>query len=184
MTAVQFALLGLLSLGTAQATQPVNRDALIQKEFGDRVAKYVELRKAVESKLPSLSEHAQPEAITQHRQALLAGLQRARIGARPGDIFREDVRHLIRRLITGVLSHEGSGPRQAVREENPGTIPVRVNRPFPTSVPLPTVPPQLLLALPRLPDEQVEYRFMGTRLLLLDSRANMVIDYMDHALPK
>ena len=184
MTAVQLVLLGLLCATPSQPAQPVNADAQTQKAFSDRVTKYVELRKSIESKLPSLPDKAEPKAITQHQRSLLAGLQRARSEAKPGDIFTEDVRHLIRRLIAGALSRQSPAPRQAMREENPGTLPVRVNGAFPTSIPLPTVPPQVLLALPRLPDEELEYRFIGTRLLLLDSRANMVIDYMDHALTK
>ncbi len=164
--------------------QPVNASALVQKEFGDRVRKYLELRKQLEDGLPRLPDKAEPEAITTHQQALLRSLQRARRNARQGDIFRDDSRHLIRRLIAGALAQEGSAPRQAMREENPGTLPVRVNSPYPASQPLPTVPPQVLVALPRLPDDQeLEYRFVGRRLLLLDSRANMVVDYMDRALP-
>jgi len=182
MTAPQLALLLFLSWGTPQASPPVNPNAQLQKELMDRVAKYVELRKSVEAKLPPLPDRAEPKVITQHQQALLASLQRARSDARQGDIFRDRTRHLIRRLLAGALS-QGSAPRQAMREENPGTIPVRINGPYPTSLPLPTVPPQVLLALPRLPDEELEYRFVGRRLLLLDSRANMVIDYMDRALP-
>jgi hypothetical protein len=187
MTAPLMALLGLLCLTSGQTGQTrhaVNPDAETQKAFSDRVVKYVELRKKVESMLPPLPEKAEPTEITRHQRALLAGLQRARSTARQGDIFSEDARHLIRRLVAGALSHEGSAPRQAIREENPGTLPVRVNSAFPTSVPLPTVPPQVLLALPRLPDEELEYRFLGTRLLLLDPRPNMVVDYMDRALPK
>jgi hypothetical protein len=184
MTALQLAVLCVLAVSTAQTRQPVNKDALVQKEFSDRVAEYVELRKTLESKLPPLPDRAEPETMMRHQQALRSALQRARRGARQGDIFSRDIRHRIRRLIGGALSHENSAPRQAVREENPGNIPLQINGAFPTSLPRPTVPPQLLLVLPRLPDEQVEYRFLGTRLLLLDSRANMVIDYMTRALPK
>ena len=162
----------------------VNPDAKVQKEFTDRVRKYLDVRKKVESELPRLPDKAEPKAISAHQQALLRLLQRARSSAQPGDIFREDSRHLIRRLIAGALAQEGSAPRRAMQEENPGRLPLRINGPYPTSQPLPTVPPQVLLALPRLPeDEELEYRFVGRRLLLLDSRANMVIDYIDRALP-
>lgn len=188
MTAFQLAQLvvtAALAFGTPQTPQPaVNANAQIQKEFSDRVEKYLALRNKVEGQLPRLPDKAEPTAISAHQQALLKSLQRARLGARQGDIFRDDSRHVIRRLIAGALAQEGSAPRRAMQEENPGTLPVRINGPYPTSQPLPTVPPQVLLALPRLPDnEELEYRFLGRRLLLLDSRANMVIDYMDKALP-
>jgi hypothetical protein len=184
MSTAHLVLLGLLCVTPGQASKPVNLDAKTQKEFIDRVNKYLDLRNGLEAKLPSLPDKAEPKAITQNQKALLAAVRRARGAAQPGDLFTEDIRHLIRRLIAGALAHEGSAPRQAMREENPGTMPVRVNGEFPTSIPLPTVPPQVLVALPRLPDQALEYRFIGTRLLLLDSRANMVVDYMDHAVRK
>src|SRR5512144_3078313 len=99
MSAAQLVVLGFLSLAPAQASQAVNADAKTQKEFTDRVAKYVELRKGIETKLTPLRDKAEPQAITQHPRALLAALQRERSSAAPGDIFTEDVRHLIRRLI-------------------------------------------------------------------------------------
>lgn len=190
----QFALTFALVCGPAQTppaarppakAQPaVNADAKVQKEFIDRVQKYLDLRKKLESELPGLPDKTDPQKITAHQQALLKSLQRVRSTSQPGEIFREDARHLIRRLIAGALAHEGSAPRRAMQEESPGALPLRINSPYPTSQPLPTVPPQVLLALPRLPDGgELEYRFLGRRLLLLDSQANMVIDYMDHALP-
>lgn len=184
MNAALLALIGFLLLTPAQPAQRVNPSAQTQKEFSDRVAKYAQLRHDLDAKLPALPEKADPTAITQHQKALQASLQRARSTARPGDIFTKEARHLIRRMISGALAHRGSAQRQAIRDENSGSMPVRVNGAFPTSLPLPTVPPQILLALPRLPDKEIEYRFMGTRLLLLDTRANLVIDYMDHALPR
>jgi hypothetical protein len=44
------------------------------------------------------------------------------------------------------------------------------------------MPPQILAALPKLP-EDLEYRFIGDRLILLDAHANLVVDYIDKALP-
>ncbi len=184
MTAIQLVLAAAVALSAAPAQPAVNRNAQVQKAFTDRVQQYVDLRNKIETGLPKLPDKAEPTAITAHQQALLQSLQRARSGAKQGDIFTDESRHLIRRLIAGGLAHQGSAPRQAMQEENPGTLPIRINGPYPTSKPLPTVPPQVLLALPRLPeDQELEYRFVGERLLLLDGRANMVVDYMDHALP-
>ena len=41
-----------------------------------------------------------------------------------------------------------------------------VNSRYPDEVPLSTMPPQVLAMLPKLPDD-LEYRFIGTRLILL-----------------
>jgi hypothetical protein len=60
---------------------------------------------------------------------------------------------------------------------------VRINGQYPDTVPVSTVPPQVLAALPRLPDD-VEYRFIGRRLILLDVHSNLIVDYIDDALPR
>jgi hypothetical protein len=66
-------------------------------------------------------------------------------------------------------------------QENPGKVPLRVNGRYPDGVPLTTMPPPILGALPKLP-EHIEYRFIGHRLLLLDVHAQLIVDYMDEAL--
>ena len=47
-------------------------------------------------------------------------------------------------------------------DENPGRLQLQVNARYPESVPVSTVPPQVLQALPKLPEE-LEYRFIGDR---------------------
>ncbi|HSL21354.1 MAG TPA: hypothetical protein VK886_07460 [Vicinamibacterales bacterium] len=161
----------------------VNPDAQVQKAFADRVQQYLELRKKEGAQLPRLSDESNPAQITAHQKSLLKRLQEARRGVPRGEIFDEDIERVIRQLLANALAREGSAPRQAIRDEDPGQIPVSVNGAYPTTAPLPTVPPQALLALPRLPGEELEYRFLGRRLILLDTRANMIVDYMDNALP-
>jgi hypothetical protein len=48
--------------------------------------------------------------------------------------------------------------------------------------PAATVPPTLLQKLPELPDE-VTYRILGSTLLLVDRKANLIIDFMPNAIP-
>jgi hypothetical protein len=67
-------------------------------------------------------------------------------------------------------------------DENPGPIRLAVNGRYPDSVPLATMPPQVLAQLPRLPDD-LEYRFIASRLILLDVHAHIIVDYIDDALP-
>jgi hypothetical protein len=149
----------------------------------DRVAKYVQLRSQVEGKLPKLADDAKPEAIDGHKQSLRKGLAAARAGAKPGDLFQPDTQALIRTLIGDAARRDGPASRQAVEEENPGRQRVSINGEYPAGQPVATVPPQILRALPQLPDKEIEYRFMGRRLVLLDTRARMVVDYMENALP-
>ena len=62
-------------------------------------------------------------------------------------------------------------------------LPIRVNGVYPDSVPLSTMPPKVLEALPRLPS-LLEFRFVGERLILFDSDVRLVLDWVDAALPK
>jgi hypothetical protein len=60
---------------------------------------------------------------------------------------------------------------------------VKVNARYPDSVPLTTIPPEVLQTLPKL-TEDLEYRFVGDWLILLDTHAHVVVDYLEDVLPK
>jgi hypothetical protein len=45
------------------------------------------------------------------------------------------------------------------------------------------VPPQILRVLPLLP-QGMEYRFIGTSLILLDAHAHIIADYLTGAVPR
>jgi hypothetical protein len=53
---------------------------------------------------------------------------------------------------------------------------------YPVNAPKANFPPRLALALPTLPDE-LEFRLVGTNLVLCDSEANLVVDYILNVLP-
>ena len=77
-------------------------------------------------------------------------------------------------------------PGPSIMDENPvepATIKLTVNARYPDVVPLTSVPPQVLQTLPKL-TEDLEYRFVGDWLILLDTHAHVVADYIDDALPK
>jgi hypothetical protein len=44
------------------------------------------------------------------------------------------------------------------------------------------VPPNVLAALPTLPKD-IDYRFVGKHLILRDTRANLIVDYMLNVMP-
>ena len=67
-------------------------------------------------------------------------------------------------------------------DENPGRLSLHINARYPESVPVSTVPPQVLQALPKLP-EDLEYRFIGDRLILHDIHAHIIVDIIDDAIP-
>ena len=50
------------------------------------------------------------------------------------------------------------------------------------AAPFSSVPPSLLLKLPPLPEE-VRYRFVGRSLILRDTEANVILDYIPDGVP-
>ena len=72
--------------------------------------------------------------------------------------------------------------RQALQEDKPEVASFKVNGPYPDKEPVATMTPNVLQALPALPKD-IEYRFIRKNLILRDSRANLIIDYMTNAIP-
>jgi hypothetical protein len=69
-------------------------------------------------------------------------------------------------------------------DDNPGgAVKLAVNARYPDDVPLSTMPPEVLKNLPPLPAE-LEYRFVGETLILLDPDAHLVVDFVPRALPR
>ena len=60
---------------------------------------------------------------------------------------------------------------------------VGVNVEYPVGSARSTVPPSVLLTLPPLP-EALHYRFVGRDLLLVDSVAQLIVDFMPAAAPE
>lgn len=65
-----------------------------------------------------------------------------------------------------------------MQHSEPVHLHLRVNESYPANIPLQSTPPSLLLNLPMLPQE-VEYRIEGRGLILLDVRANLVVDLIE-----
>jgi hypothetical protein len=72
--------------------------------------------------------------------------------------------------------------KEAMKEDKPVVVSFKVNGPYPDKQPVATVPPNVLAALPQLPKD-IEYRFIDKHLILRDSRANLIVDYMLNAIP-
>ena len=174
----------LLGLVSAAGSQPrINPDAALVAEFTKRATEYAELHKKIEDTLPKLPKDATPEAIDRHQRTMERLLAQARPKARVGDFFTKETRAYFRRQLAAVFQGaEGRQLKASIMDENPGPIKLHVNGRYPDSVPLSTMPPQVLSVLPKLPEE-LEYRFLADRLLLLDGHAHVVVDFIEDALP-
>lgn len=160
----------------------VNPDAAVLKGFMTRVDGYVALHRKLDATLPKLPEKATPAQVDAHERALGKLIQQARATAKPGDIFYPPMQRLVRRLLIPVF--QGPSGKQIKTEitdnEYKGDVTLQINGRYPDEVPLSTMPPQVLQALPKLP-EGLEYRFVRTTLILYDPRAHVIPDFVEHA---
>jgi hypothetical protein len=169
----------------AGASQPAagGSDAQVIAAFSDRVKQYAELHNKLERNLPPLPKETNPTVIDKHQRGMEALLKEHRKTARRGDIFTPDMERLVRRIFAQIFSGtEGAKLKATIMDENPASVKLAVNSRYPDEVPLSTMPPQVLAMLPKLPDD-LEYRFIGTRLILFDVHAHTIADYIENALP-
>jgi len=167
------------ALGTAHQAEE-EREAL--RHFQDEVAEYAELHTKQLAKLGARESVAMQEALA-HAMAA------KRAKAKPGDIFQPEVQPLFRRLIAEQLEGpDALAARKAVLEGNPvdeeDSVPVavRVNAEYPIGATRSTVPPSVLVTLPPLP-ACLHYRFVGRDLILVDSVAQLIVDFLPAAAP-
>ena len=159
-------------------------DAQALSTMNDRVRDYIDLHTKLERSLPSLPTDATPQQIDKHQRAFEVLMRNARATAKPGDIFTPEARPVILRLLATVFGGpDGRQLKSSIMDENPVGRKVTVNGRYPDNVPLSTIPPQVLQTLPKL-SEDMEYRFVGDRLILLDTHAHVIADFIDNALPK
>ena len=152
--------------------------------FVAQARQYAELHGRLEKTLPPLPKETTPHVLDKHQRTLAALIAENRKGARRGDLFTLDGERVIRSRLSQVFSGPDGGKLKAtIMDENPAAVKLAVNGRYPDEVPLSTMPPQVLVQLPQLPPE-LEYRFIGLRLILLDVHAHMVADYIEDVLPR
>jgi hypothetical protein len=159
-------------------------DAQALSTMNDRLGDYIDLHTKLERSLPKLPKDATPQQIDKNQRVFETLMRKARATAKPGDIFTPEARPIIMRLLATVFDGpEGKQLKASIMDENSAGITISVNGRYPDTVPLSSVPPQVLQTLPKL-SEDMEYRFIGDRLILLDTHAHVVADFIDDALPK
>jgi hypothetical protein len=152
-----------------------------------RLKEYIDLHRKLEQSLPNLPKEATPQQIDKNQRAFEILVRETRASAKPGDIFTPEARPVIKRLLATIFGGpDGRQLKASIMDENPVdpvALKLAVNGRYPDSVPLTTIPPQVLQTLPKL-TEDLEYRFIGDWLILLDTHAHVIADLIDNALPK
>ena len=150
----------------------------IVADFSARVWSYSELRSKLEQGLPPLRVTDDPSEIRSAVHALAERIRVARAGAREGEFFTPTISAEFRRVL---LPEMNANTWAAIMDDNPGGFSNQINGAYPEERPLSTVPPNILAVLPRLPDD-IQYRFVGRHLILLDTRASVILDRIPDAI--
>jgi hypothetical protein len=180
-------------------TADVEMDSKVLAKFEREIEEYRDLHKELVHRIPNVSPNATAEQIAAHRDKMTKGIQAERKSARRGEIFKPRVETAFRRIIARELASPER--EQVVKEikqgnptaenvpnqsnptrDHPEAVRVAVNATYNDRAPFSSMPPTLLLKLPQLPEE-VRYRFVGRDLILLDSEANVILDFISDAVP-
>lgn len=182
MTKTAVCILIGLAAGSAFA-----QDAAPVEEFEKRLHEYLKVRKTACEAIPKLKNKATPEEIAANKHAQAEAIRVARSNAAQGDIFTPGVAAYLKNVISTYLNGPGRRPaKEAVKQGNPAEegekVVLKANAIYPDDAPLSTVPPGLLLRLPKLPNE-LSYRFVGPHLVLHDGQAGIIVDFVPKAMP-
>jgi hypothetical protein len=196
-----------LGAGTAHAQKPpkpqiseatkaraaetnTNPEAQLLVDFHKRVDAYMAIHKAAAKDSLSIKQTKNPADIKAAQLALAAHIRAARANAKPGDILTPEIRNKFRRLMFPEL--KGTAGREVkeeleedVHEKDEGApkkVIYKVNAAYPDGNALPTTPPNILLSLPKLPEE-LEYRIIDKNLILRDVQANIIVDFITNSIP-
>ncbi len=164
---------------------PADAEALAT--MNDRLRAYIDIHREIEGTLPKLPDAATPEQIDRNQRELERKMRERRASAKPGDLFTPQAQPVIKRLLAQVFDGPGGRALKAsIMDENPvdlASYKLAVNARYPDAVPVSTVPPDVLQTLPKL-SEDLEYRFIGDALILLDVHAHIIADFIEHAIPE
>ena len=173
------ALMILLALQVRSApdcSAPVWGDLVPQ--FDARVSAYVELRREMEKGLQPFVVTENPAQTSATAGALANRIRAARAKAKQGDIFTPAIALVFKQALRVEMTAD---TWKVIMDDNPGEFLSQVNRTYPTGKPLSTVTPKILAVLPRLPAD-IEYRFVERHLILLDTRAMLILDRIPYAI--
>lgn len=173
--------LGLLSIFLFPCAIAQKGDAGVVKEFQDRIENYLSAKKKQDiAKKPTDS----PGKLAEEKQQTTKKTQAARPEAQQGDVFTPAVTVYFKKQIESTLrGPAGDKIRTSLRHAEPlPNVQLQVNAKYPRNLPLQSTPPTLLMNLPPLPKE-LQYRIVGSALVLYDMSSGLVVDFIPGAVP-
>jgi hypothetical protein len=177
----------MLAITVPMSAAPRGGCAAVQ-QFKQLVAAYMTLHERVEKRLPPLRVCSDAREIDERVDAMANAMRSARPDAKVGDIFTPNVAVEFRRRLAEGINARGDDPAELLaqiagdngEDEAGGTLALVVNQPLGCGLAM--TPPFVFDVLPSLPGE-LQYRFVGRDLVLLDIHAELIVDILRDALP-
>jgi hypothetical protein len=175
-------LAGVLAAGRAPSEQDsVEQD--VERRFLAAVENYLTLCRRLEQDLPPLEPSSDANVIQLTVEARADAIRRARSTALAGDIFDPAVAEAFRRRVRRSFAGRDRAVARLhdeMSEHGEHWRPAVVNGRFSWQTAAAT-PLFVLAALPALPAE-LQYRFVGHDLVLVDITANLIVDILPDAI--
>jgi len=173
----------LLALAVSALAAPHDAQPGSLQQFKASIHQYMQLHRQIEKQAPPLRAQSEARDIIESSNAMATALQQARAGAREGDLFTAEVATMLRARVSAALVARGFLPEDMVaatleEADEDAPLPV-VNGRFPWGRGA-AMSPCVLEALPPLPGE-LQYRFVGRDLVLVDTHADLVVDILRNA---
>lgn len=153
-------------------------------DFKKRVDAYEDVSGRLEAEVYPRTPELDPKEIHRHQKELAARIIKALPDWKQGAIFTPEISTFFKARIAEVVKGpDGANIKGAIFDDAPGDMQVKVFTEYPTGVPIATVPAQMLSHFPVLPKE-LEYRFIGSDLILMDIAAFLIVDVIPNAIAK
>lgn len=181
-TAAAAAIAATLAGGPVRAEIHLDHHEAIDR-FQVSLIQYMAIREMALRHLPAPHIPDNRRSLPHAMQARAAAIVSVRGNGARGDIFNAAVSDLFRARIRHTLAEHGYRVDQAIsdgEDENGAPTPATVNGRFFWNTAVAT-PPCVLQVLPVLPPE-LEYRFVGPDLALVDIGANLIVDVLADAI--
>lgn len=159
-----------------------NEQALALQDFQKRMKAYLTLRDELSRKQKPLSSAAGATELTARQESLASAMIAARATARRGDLVPPLVAEQIAATIAEDFRRRNPAAKKGTLKEVPAAAVPQVNKVYPPGDAMPTVPPLLLKNLPQLPDN-LQYRFFGRSIVILDGDLQLIADVVPGVLP-
>jgi hypothetical protein len=167
---------------SADGRPKVNEQALALQGFQTRLKAYLALREELSRKLKPLSSTPSATELTARQNSLATAMMAARATAKRGDLVPKLVAEQIATTISEDFRRRNTVATKGTLKEVPVAAVPQVNKVYPPGDAMPTVPPLLLKNLPQLPDN-LQYRFFGRSIVILDGDLQLIADVIPGVLP-